>query len=152
MTALDDARQVSSRLDSIRKLVRESIQAHAASYPVPLTAPQVQALEILVDHERSSGTGPTLSELTRRMGLAHSTVSGIVTRLADRELVQRVAHPDDRRYVRVELTESVRQWLERELPVARLAPLAEALRRAQKKERAAVLDGLATLERLLREP
>jgi DNA-binding MarR family transcriptional regulator len=151
MSALDDAREISGRLDAIRKLVREAVQAQAANQTVPLTAPQVHAVEILVDEMRSSGTGVSLSELSRRMGLAHSTVSGIVTRLEGRGLLRRVAHPDDRRVVSIEVTDAVKGWLERELPAARLAPVADALRRASKKERAAVVDGLATLERLLRE-
>jgi DNA-binding MarR family transcriptional regulator len=150
MTVLDDARRVSAQLDAIRKLVREEIQAQAAAYPVPLTAPQVQALELLVEELRRSGGGLPVTELSRRMGLAHSTVSGIVTRLEDRELVRRTTHAEDRRFVLIELADPVRKWLDTELPAARLAPLADALRRANKRERAAVLDGLATLERVLR--
>ena len=149
MSALDDARAISDHLAAIRKLLRESVRAQADVYPVPLTGPQVLALEILVDHARDAGEGLSLSELSRRMGLAHSTVSGIVTRLEQRGLLRRAAHPDDGRFVRIELTEPVKRWLGRDLPAARLAPLSEVLRNASKDERAAVLEGLATLERLL---
>lgn len=149
MSALDDARAISDHLAAIRRLLRESVRAQADAYPVPLTGPQVLALEILVDHGREAGEGLSLSELSRRMGLAHSTASGIVTRLEQRGLLRRDAHPDDRRFVRIELTEPVKNWLKRDLPAARLAPLGDAVRRARKDERAAVLEGLATLERLL---
>lgn len=149
MSALDDARAISDHLAAIRRLLRESVRAQADAYPVPLTGPQVLALEILVDHGREAGEGLSLSELSRRMGLAHSTASGIVTRLEQRGLLRRDAHPDDRRFVRIELTQPVKSWLQRDLPAARLAPLGDAVRRARKDERAAVLEGLATLERLL---
>jgi DNA-binding IclR family transcriptional regulator len=44
----------------------------------------VHALQVLVDEMRDRGSRLSLSELSRRMGLAHSTVSGIVTRLERR--------------------------------------------------------------------
>jgi DNA-binding MarR family transcriptional regulator len=56
------------------------------------------------------------------MGLAHSTVSGIAARLERHGLLSRTAQPDDRRYTRLELTEPVRDWLDRDLPAARLGP------------------------------
>jgi DNA-binding MarR family transcriptional regulator len=83
------------------------------------------------------------------MELAHSTVSGIVTRLERRNLVQRARHPDDRRFISIELTPPVKDWLEHELPAARLQPLAAALASATEAERATIRDGLATLQRLL---
>jgi DNA-binding MarR family transcriptional regulator len=85
------------------------------------------------------------------MGLAHSTVSGIAARLERHGLLSRTAQPDDRRYTRLELTEPVRDWLDRDLPAARLGPLADAMRNATDEERSAILDGLAALRRLLPE-
>lgn len=146
----EEAARLSQQLDSIRQAVRRDLMAAAERYPVRLTAPQVQALEVLVDELRESGGGLSMSELSRRMHLAHSTVSGIVSRLEARGLVERAQRGDDRRYVSVELTEPVREWLQRELPSARVKPLAAALARASASERAAILDGVAVLERLLR--
>jgi DNA-binding MarR family transcriptional regulator len=150
--AFEDAARISGHLDAIRRVVRESIWAAARSYPVPLTPPQVLALHVLVDEVRESGGGLSLSELSRRMGLAHSTVSGIVTRLEHRGMLRRTPYPDDRRYVRIELARPVRDWVERELPAARLAPLAAALAGASEEERATVVRGLDTLERLIGRP
>jgi DNA-binding MarR family transcriptional regulator len=146
---LDAAERISTHLEAIRRALRESISAQADRYPVPLTAPQVLALQTLVEHLRESGAGLSLSELSRRMGLAHSTVSGIVSRLERRGLLRRSPRPEDRRFVQIELAEPVKEWLENELPAARLRPLAHALARADEDERAAILNGLATLERLL---
>jgi len=148
-----DARQaaaaVSDHLEAIRRVLRESIWAEARRYPIPLTPPQVTALEVLVDHTRETGGGLSVSELSSRMGLAHSTVSGIAARLERHGLLTRTARPDDRRYTRLELTGPVRDWLDRDLPAARLGPLVDALRNATDEERSAIVDGLAALRRLL---
>ena len=148
----DDAARVAGHLEAVRRVLRASIWAAAQSHPVPLTPPQVHALQVLVDEVRASGVGLSLSELSRRMGLAHSTVSGIVTRLERRDLLRRAPDPDDGRFVRIELTEPVREWVQRELPATRHRPLAAALAKASDDERAAILEGLATLERLLADP
>jgi DNA-binding MarR family transcriptional regulator len=149
---LEDAGRIEAHLQGIRRVLRESIWSEARRYPVPLTPPQVLALEILVDHLRDVGQGLSLSELSRRMGLAHSTVSGIVTRLERRGLLRRATRPEDRRFVTIELTQPVKEWVGHELPALRLRPLAAAIGQATEPERTAVLDGLATLERLLGKP
>jgi DNA-binding MarR family transcriptional regulator len=138
-------------LEVIRGLLREAAWRHAREYRVPLTPPQVHALQILVDELRQSGGGLSLSELSRRMGLAHSTVSGIVTRLERRALLQRTARADDRRFVSIELTRPVKGWVEHDLPTSRVAPLAAALARASPEDRDAILRGLAALRALLGE-
>jgi DNA-binding MarR family transcriptional regulator len=147
--ALDEATRISGHLEAIRRVLRGSIWAAARRYHVPLTPPQIHALQVLVDEVRETGHALSLSELSRRMGLAHSTVSGIVIRLERRGLLQRTRRPDDRRYVHIELAQPVREWVERDLPAARLSPLVAAIAEASDEERAAILNGLASLERLL---
>jgi DNA-binding MarR family transcriptional regulator len=147
-----DAARVSETLEAIRKIMRDSIGAQARSFRVPLTAPQMTALQILVDELRDTGTGLTQSELSARMGLAHSTVSGIVARLQRRGLLQRTPHTADRRFVMIELTQQVTGWLRHDLPRSRVSPLAAALSRASEQERVAILKGLGMLHRLLIPP
>lgn len=146
---LREAAEVSRRLESIQRSLRASIREAARSYSVPLTPPQLRALELLVEELRASGEGLSLKELSGRMALAHSTVSGVVDRLEARAFVRRTPGRDDRRYVAIELTEPVKDWLRDELAAARLKPMADALASATREERAAVVDGLATLDRLL---
>jgi DNA-binding MarR family transcriptional regulator len=143
------AAAAADHLDTIRKRLRGAIEAHAQELRVPLTGPQLLAVQFLFEELRASDSGLSVSALSRRMGLAHSTVSGIVDRLEQRELVRRVTRPEDRRFVSIELAPAVRQWLERELPAARLGPLVEALDAASPEERDLVLRGLETLRRLL---
>ena len=73
-----------------------------------------------------------------RSGVAVAGYSGLLSR-----------RPDDRRFVTIELTEPVKEWLGQELPALRLRPLTAAIGRATEQKRTAILDGLATLERLL---
>jgi MarR family transcriptional regulator, organic hydroperoxide resistance regulator len=104
---------------------------------------------VLVEQLRQTGTGLSVSDLAERMGLAHSTVSGIIGRLERDGLLRRTARPDDRRYTQIELIDEARQWVEQEIPAARLGPLETAVRNATSQELATILDGLAILERLL---
>ena len=147
-----DAERIADDLEAIRAVLREAAWRHARAYRVPLTPPQLQVLQTLVDELRESGAGLSLSELSRRMGLAHSTVSGIVTRLEDRGLLERTTRADDRRFVSIELTKRVQRWVKRELPNSRLAPLAAALERANPAQRRAILRGVRALRDLLRDP
>ena len=149
--ALAEADRVAAHLEVIGRALRQSIWAQVRRLPLRLTPPQVLAMQILVDHARDepAPAGLSLSQLSERMGLAHSTVSGIVTRLERHGLVRRTTRPDDRRYAHIQITEPVRDWVERDLPALRLQPLATALDQATDDERAAVLRGLATLQRLI---
>lgn len=147
--AQDAAARIAAQVENIRRVLRESVWAQARGYPVSLTAPQVQALQVIVKQLRRSGTGLSLSDLSEKMGLAHSTVSGIVSRLERDGVLRRTPRPGDRRYTQIELTSEARQWVEHEIPAARLGPLETAVRKATSEELAAILNGLATLERLL---
>jgi DNA-binding MarR family transcriptional regulator len=155
MTRADDAAaraaaaRIAAQIETIRRVLRESIWAQARGYPMTLTAPQVQALRAVVEHMRQVGTGLSLSELSGQMGLAHSTVSGIVSRLERDGVLRRTTRPGDHRYTQIELTDDARQWVEQQMPAAQLGPLETAIRQATSEELAAILNGLATLERLL---
>jgi DNA-binding MarR family transcriptional regulator len=143
------AAEVAGALEQIRRTLRASIAAQAREMSVPLTAPQLLAIETLVEELRSSRAGLSLSELSKRMGLSHSTVSGIVDRLEARGFLRRAQREDDRRFVEVQLTDAIQQWLREELPASRVDPLAAALANASHAERAAIREGVVTLARLL---
>jgi DNA-binding MarR family transcriptional regulator len=146
-----EAARILAHLDVIGRALRQSIWAEVRRLPVRLTPPQVLAMQVLVDNARDqqAPAGLSLSQLSQRMGLAHSTVSGIVTRLARHGLVRRTLRSDDRRYAHIEITDPGRDWVGRDLPALRLQPLATALGQATDDERAAVLRGLTILQRLI---
>ena len=138
-----DAEEVERQLRAIRRRLWQACAADLRHAPV-LTMPQVEALHALVRED-----GLVVTVLSHRLGLAQSTVSGIVDRLARQDLVERRADPADGRVSRVYLTGQVKAYLRDVLPQRRLGPLIAAFERATPEERARVLDGLSTLRRLL---
>ncbi len=139
---LAEAEAIERHLRVIRRLMRASLQADMRL--APLTRPQMHALEALV-----RGGAMSLKALSRHLALAHSTVSGIVDRLEQRGLVRRETDPADRRGVRLSVTRPVQEYMDSVLPARRLEPLLASLHGASAEERRCVLEGVATLHRLL---
>ncbi len=108
-----------------------------------LTGPQVRLMAALV----SRGTMP-LTELSRTLGMSHSTASGIVDRLEARGLVRRTPDARDRRRTAIAVTDSVTQYVH-ELEAGPASRLVAALHTASPDQRRAIGRGLATLRRLL---
>lgn len=73
----------------------------------------------------AASTRPTMSELGRTLGLSSAAVTGLVDRLEHAGLARRVRDADDRRRVRVEITE-----LAHEVAASHLAPLMGRIQRA----------------------
>jgi DNA-binding MarR family transcriptional regulator len=93
--------------------------------------------------------GVSLKELSEQLGLAHSTVSGIVDRLARRGLVKRQTGEKDRRLTKIAVADQVRKYMRDQWPSLELNPLTQALRAATPAEREQVVRGVRTLRRLL---
>jgi DNA-binding MarR family transcriptional regulator len=109
-----------------------------------LTGPQVSIMACLV------GRGPsTLTEVSRTLGMNHSTASGIVDRLQARGLVRRAQDPADRRRTRIVVTDKVARYV-RELQQGPSGRLAAALGSVSPAERRAIRKGLKLLAALLR--
>ena len=132
-----------AQLQAIRRKLRQRLEAEFARGE--LTAPQRMVMGELVRAE-----GMSLKELSARVSLAHSTVSGIVDRLEKQGLVERAAHATDGRVTMIRASGAVREFLQKKMPALTLTPLVKALERADEKELRAVRRGLDTLERLLR--
>jgi DNA-binding MarR family transcriptional regulator len=66
---------------------------------VNLTMPQLKALMCV-----ASNNGASSGDIARRLGVGLSTITGIVDRLAEHDLVTRQEDPDDRRITRVRPT------------------------------------------------
>lgn len=149
---LSVADQIERHLRSIRSIRRrtqmKSVEADIAR--MSLTPVQMQVLEILVKAGNSSN-GISLKDLSRQMGLAHSTTSGIVDRVARQGLVHRVTNPDDRRQICIQVDAEVRDFMQNTWPSISLAPFVRALEIASDADRAKVVEGLAILDRLLME-
>jgi MarR family transcriptional regulator, organic hydroperoxide resistance regulator len=136
------AEALDRRLRAIATAVRRPVETEMARGH--LTGPQRSVMQALVRAD-----GLSLKQLSSQVGLAHSTVSGIVDRLEQRGLVQRETDAADRRVTRVLPSERVRAYLRETLPGLRLSPLLQALQRATPEERMAIAEGVAALCRLL---
>jgi DNA-binding MarR family transcriptional regulator len=151
----EEAAGIAASIDAIGNVMRRAARDEARKLPVALTAPQLLAMQTLVEAAQASVAGNgsdgalSLSALSTRMGLAHSTTSGIVDRLERLGLVRRVPRPDDRRFAMVHLADGVAAWIRDDLPARKAAPLSAAVRRATPAERTTIREGLAVLERLL---
>jgi DNA-binding MarR family transcriptional regulator len=97
---------VAEQLSAVDALAQLSFLVYGALAEVAgereLSVVQTRLLGVLRDRE------PTMQELGRFLGLDKSSVSGLVDRAARRGLVRRVPSTDDRRAVRVSLTDAGR--------------------------------------------
>ncbi|HTV03722.1 MAG TPA: MarR family transcriptional regulator [Acidobacteriaceae bacterium] len=137
-----DAKRIEAQLQAIRRKLRQRLEAEFARGE--LTAPQRMVMEELVRVD-----GMSLKELSAKVSLAHSTVSGIVDRLEKQGLVEREAHATDGRVTVIRASGAVRKFMKTRMPVLALTPLLKALDSANEKERREIRKGLDTLERLL---
>ena len=88
----------------LRRLYADSLEAWVR---LDLTMPQLRLLYVLVN-DGPHGAGA----LARRLGLAPSSVTGLVDRLVDRGLARRDEDPPDRRVVRATATAFGQELLE----------------------------------------
>lgn len=137
-------REAEQILATIRGLWRDLLRnPYADAEQYGMTGPQVTVMASLVSR------GPiTLTELSRALGMSHSTASGIVDRLQSRGLVRRTTDAADRRRTSIEVTEAVRRYV-RELEEGPSGRLVKLLATATPSQRAAIKKGLELLRDLL---
>jgi DNA-binding MarR family transcriptional regulator len=138
------AQEIEQHLTAIRQEIRRPVEAEFAKGG--LTGPQRSVMQALVKSE-----GRNLGELSKQVGLAHSTVSGIVDRLEKRGLVRRRPNPNDGRHTRIIVSTEVREFLENKYPIIAAGPLFGVLCRANESERNTLVTGIRVLRRLLDE-
>jgi DNA-binding MarR family transcriptional regulator len=136
------AQEIDQNLSAVRSLVRKPLEAEFARGQ--LTGPQRSVMQALVH-----SNGMSLKELSRQVGLAHSTVSGIVDRLESRGLLKRRTNEQDRRLSVIVVSRQVRDFMQKTLPSLTINPLVGALRRAKPSDRAIIIEGLRKLRALL---
>jgi DNA-binding MarR family transcriptional regulator len=134
------AQEIDEHLRRVRRVLRQPLETEFARGG--LTGPQRSVMQAVVH-----GNGMSLKDLSRSLGLAHSTVSGIVDRLVKKGLLARQSDKKDRRLSLIVPSRQVRDYVRNKLPALTIHPLQEALRRTRPDERAAILDGLRTLRR-----
>jgi DNA-binding MarR family transcriptional regulator len=138
------AQEIDQHLRAVRRTLRQPVEAEFSRGE--LTGPQRSVMHAVVRLGRVS-----VKELSRQVGLAHSTVSGIVDRLEKRGLVERHTDKEDGRVKLIAPSKVVRDYMRGTLPSLVVHPLVEALKGAKARERRVILEGLRTLRRVLAE-
>ena len=137
-----EAAEIARLLRAVRKQVEQP--QNAATRGTGLTMPQVSTLSVLFDR------GPvSLKDLSRELGLSHSTVSGIVDRLERQGLARRSVDPTDRRVSLIEVTDQVDAYARKGYAESQAGRLVGALEAASPRQRTSILEALALLDSLL---
>ena len=134
-----DARIVMDAIRSIVQLLR--LSSRACEKLVGLSGAQLFVLQQL-----KQGPAASIAELARRTLTHQSSVSVVVTRLAERGLVSRRTSQQDARRTEIALTAAGRA-LVRRAPRTAQAQLLEAVDRLEPVDRRLLARGLATLAR-----
>lgn len=136
------AAQMERDLSAIRRAVRKPLEAEFAKGQ--LTVPQKTVMQAVV-----ASHGISLKNLSREVGLAHSTVSGIVDRLERRGMIERRSDPADGRMTRIQPSAEVAAYVRERIPALAAGPLHSALALAHAAERAQIADAVRRLRELL---
>ncbi|XXX77919.1 MarR family transcriptional regulator [Sorangium sp. So ce134] len=136
-----DARRV---MDAIRSIVqRLRVSSRACERQLGLSSAQLFVLQQL-----EQAAAASIAELAQRTLTHQSSVSVVVTRLAERGLVARRASPEDARRTEISLTPAGRALLRR-APRTVQAELIAAVDRLPEDERRGLAQSLTTLARAL---
>jgi DNA-binding MarR family transcriptional regulator len=137
------AQQIERRLTSIRQHLRKPLEAEFAKGHV--TGPQRSVMSVIV----AANQPLRIREVTAAVGLAQSTVSGIVERLIRSGMLVRTDDPLDARASCVAASPAVRTFLEKQMPQIKLSPLLAALRSATRNDAESIAAALMRLDELL---
>jgi len=133
-----DQRAIADVMDGIRAVVRAlRLNTRAIEKQLGISLAQLWVLQILAERPADS-----LNELAMATATHQSSVSVVVRRLVDREFVTRTTAHQDKRRVRIELTEAGRALLVKAPPTVQVS-LVAGLRRMSPERR----EQLATLMR-----
>ena len=108
-----------------------------------LTGPQAMLVGIIAHYGEMK-----ISDLSEKMGLSNSTVSGIVDRLEKQGIVERVRSKDDRRVVRVNVTTEHKACIKSKFEAIEYK-FAEVMNEATDEEVNKIFEGLEILKRLV---
>ncbi len=132
---------VSKLLRDINSLIQDNFKEHFCE--LGLTPPQIMVAGVLCNKKSMK-----ISEISEKINLSNSTVSGIVDRLEKVDVVRRVRDAKDRRVVRVELTdefENINVGFHDKIK----SYFEELLSNCNKEECRKIIDGLEMLKEVL---
>src|ERR1700720_2166939 len=106
---MDDRVQLIKRILDCSGMLFQNIRPtqNQAWLTINLTMPQLKALMCVANNN-----GAPSGHIARRLGVGLSTITGIVDRLAEHDLVPRQEDPEDRRITRVRPTQRGRELVD----------------------------------------
>lgn len=138
--AVEEAKYIQIVIQRMNNLINHVWESEAKK--IGLTRPQISALQALYHLP-----GLSLKDLSNHLGLAHSTVSGIIDRLENKGLVERRLDTGDKRFSRLYVSPRVNDYVSNEMPISLETPLVPKLLELTHADRQKVQESLAILER-----
>lgn len=139
------------KFDSISKIINltrnfnKSLRHkfHHSMHDSGFTLPQLSVIAMLEKHGEQK-----VSELSLKMGLSDSTVSGILDRLEQKEIIKRERTKDDRRVVKISLTGKSKEFCN-DFRRKREEYFTRLLKNLSEQEIKDIIKGLEILNRVL---
>jgi DNA-binding MarR family transcriptional regulator len=137
---------VSKIIDLTRNLNRSMRHKfHNLIQDSEFTFPQISVISILEKHGEQK-----VSELSLKMGLSDSTVSGILDRLEQKNIIKRKRTKDDRRVVKISLTGKSKEFCN-DFHKKKEKYFTQLLKKLSEQEIKDIIKGLEILNRVLAE-
>lgn len=138
---IQQAEQLKDLIRALNRKFRQYMMAQTVG--CGFTVPQLHLMQELFQNP-----GISLGELSARLGLAKSTVSGIVDRLEKQGKVVRKRNEADRRVVHLDLSPEIKEFSEN-IAYMRTNYLVELLSSMQQQEIIGLIDGLEKINHLM---
>jgi MarR family transcriptional regulator, organic hydroperoxide resistance regulator len=135
--------QIVRTVKQVMDAFKQNVERHWKD--LNLTGPQGMLLGTLAHNGEMK-----ISDLSEKLGLSNSTVSGVLDRLEKQGLVERTRSEEDRRVVHVNLTPEFRKNAEQRFKDVERS-FEEVVSKASTEELERILIGLETLKKLLDE-
>jgi DNA-binding MarR family transcriptional regulator len=128
-------------MKKVMSVIKHNMQSHFKERN--LTGPQGMLMGTLAHHGEMK-----VSELSERLGLSNSTVSGILGRLENQGLVERTRSREDRRVVYVKVTDEFKKQSQKHFEEINKM-IEQMMSKATPEELDIILEGMNTLEKVI---
>jgi DNA-binding MarR family transcriptional regulator len=141
-TSEECAARVMDTIPLVMRFIRADMRVHSAAC---LSIPQLRSLAFL-----NRSPGASLSDLAEHLGVTCATASATTERLVQRDLVQRIDNPQERRRVLLNLTEDGKHHLKQSQDQTR-AHIADLLEGLTPEQVSNIEEGLALLKNVFEQ-
>jgi DNA-binding MarR family transcriptional regulator len=136
-TSEECAAKIMDTIPLVMRFIRSKMRVHNAAF---LSVPQLRSLAFI-----NRNPGASLSDLAEHLGVTPATASATIERLVQRNLVQRLHHPQERRRIVLNLTDEGKYHLQQSLDHTR-SHIADLLQGLTPEEISQIEEGLALLK------